>query len=173
MATLQKRLKRAGIVAVFTFGFTALAAVLSGPGPATVGPAIAVFGWFVLAPAVAIFDLPVIDDGERETAGNGEDDETGPLETLQERYAAGEISEAEFDRKVERLLASGVDGTPSTHLDAGTDRGTDGDLSGTTDVFGDGVASVEDPTGDDGETGTDRTRDEEARTPGTETSAER
>lgn len=34
----------------------------------------------------------------------GSEDEEEPLERLKRRYAAGEISEAEFERKVEQLL---------------------------------------------------------------------
>lgn len=111
MVDTATRLKRAAIVAIFTFGVTALVAVLSGPGPAQLVAAIAVFGWFILTPFVALFDLPVIDD----EAATDEDDATAdPLETLRERYAAGEISEAEFDRKVERLLETDRDALAGT-----------------------------------------------------------
>lgn len=142
MASLRKRLKRAGIVAVFTFGFTALAAVLSGPGPATIVPAIAILGWFILAPAVAIFDLPVIDDEDERTTRNTDESEGGPLEELQKRYAAGEISESEFDRKVQRLLETGADGTGRDDPDAEflpTGSGLDGMADGSRD----GVTGVE------------------------------
>lgn len=35
--------------------------------------------------------------------------ETDPVTTLQERYAAGELSEAEFEAKLDRLLEAGVE----------------------------------------------------------------
>lgn len=104
----DRRLRRAGIVAVFTLGFTALASVLTGPGPNSLAPAIAVAGWFLLTPYVAMFDLPVIDDG----SGSSESAERTPLESLRDRYAVGEMSEEEFDRKVEKLLATEQAGPP-------------------------------------------------------------
>ncbi|VTT86691.1 hypothetical protein DM2_2729 [Halorubrum sp. DM2] len=42
-----------------------------------------------------------IDDEEDETVT---DDEPGPLESLRDRYARGELTEDEFERRVERLL---------------------------------------------------------------------
>jgi len=38
--------------------------------------------------------------------GTDEDTEADPLMTLQKRYAAGELSEAEFERRLDRILES-------------------------------------------------------------------
>jgi uncharacterized membrane protein len=43
---------------------------------------------------------------DREAAASEDDADADPLATLQERYAAGEISEAEFEQRLDRLLES-------------------------------------------------------------------
>lgn len=42
--------------------------------------------------------------GEADAAETGDDERTDALDALRERYASGEIDEAEFERRVERLL---------------------------------------------------------------------
>jgi len=67
-----------------------------------------VVGWAVVTPLVAIlFDV----DDEKEEAATRETPESAAttttsdaLETLRDRYARGELSEEQFERKVERLL---------------------------------------------------------------------
>lgn len=82
-----------GLVAVVTFALTALSAVLSlGALPAV----IAIFGWFMVVPVLAI--LTYYDEDADESA------ETDPLAMLRERYARGELTEAEFERRLDRLL---------------------------------------------------------------------
>jgi uncharacterized membrane protein len=100
MAT-NARFRRAGLAAVLTFGLTALMAVL--PGPEFVPAAVAVTGWFLLTPLLAVGAIPRVDSASEE-ADSGPTAEADPLSTLQERYAAGEISETEFERRVERIL---------------------------------------------------------------------
>lgn len=108
---IWRRVKYAVVVAVLTFGLTAATAVAippsaAGPGfPGALIPLIAVVGWFVVTPLILLLGVPFGGD-EAET------DDRDPLERLRDRYAAGEISEAEFDRKVERLLETDVDRTP-------------------------------------------------------------
>lgn len=96
--TTNARLRQAGLAAVLTFGLTALLAVL--PGPEFVPPAVAVTGWFLLTPLLALGAIPGVDPDE----GDREQATADPLSTLQERYAAGEISEAEFERRLDRIL---------------------------------------------------------------------
>ncbi|MFO7927322.1 SHOCT domain-containing protein [Natronomonas sp.] len=97
-----------GIVALIVTG-TWLAALLSGQGwwlP------FMLFGYIVIVPVVAILFGDADDVAEwwdDETAPETVDVETAdaepePLQTLRDRYARGELSDAEFDRKLDRLL---------------------------------------------------------------------
>lgn len=88
-----------GLVAVLSFGLTALFAVLS--LEALVAPTF-VLGFFVLLPLIAILgdDLSIVQSEDQTVSTDG----LSPVERLRERYAAGEIGEAEFERKLERLI---------------------------------------------------------------------
>jgi hypothetical protein len=82
------------LVLVVTLGLSALTAVLSlGALPAVV----TIVGWFLVAPVLAI--LTYYEDDEND-AGDADD----PVATLRERYARGELTEAEFERRLDRLL---------------------------------------------------------------------
>lgn len=69
---------------------------------------------FMLIGYIIIVPLTALVFGDREEIAEWWEDEdvtipeetneTDPLETLKNRYAAGELSEAEFERKLERLL---------------------------------------------------------------------
>jgi hypothetical protein len=108
------------VIAVATLPVGILTALFVGLVPAAV---VFVVGWLFLVPVVAILQDALGEPGPVEEAvstamtdavseaaseatsgrspsGNSED----PLETLRARYAAGEIDEVEFERKVERLL---------------------------------------------------------------------
>lgn len=87
-----------------------------------------VLGWFVLAPlAYSLADADSERAGVRErgvesdresTADHGSRSTT-PMEHLQRRYAAGDLSEAEFERKLEQLFElEEVDLDSIPHLDA-------------------------------------------------------
>jgi uncharacterized membrane protein len=97
MEVTKPRLQRAVLAAVLTFGLTALVAVL--PGPEFLVPAVAVTGWFVLTPLLAVGLLPGVEFEDERSPSSSD-----PLTSLQERYATGEISEAEFERRVERIV---------------------------------------------------------------------
>ncbi|WP_158055461.1 SHOCT domain-containing protein [Halorussus halophilus] len=96
------------VLAVLSFGLTALAAVL---GFGSLVPIIFVIGMFILVPLVAILgdSLPMVEEEyaskgtavEQQSANTTQDD---PLEELRSRYARGELSEDEFERRLERLL---------------------------------------------------------------------
>ena len=93
------------IVLVVTLGLAALTAVLSlGALPAVV----TIVGWFLVAPVLAI--LTYYEDEEDTT------DVDDPIATLRDRYARGELTEAEFERRLDRLLESETAG-PSTAAD--------------------------------------------------------
>jgi uncharacterized membrane protein len=84
------------VVAVVTLPLGILTALFVGTEEAAV---VFVVGWLLLVPLIAIV-------GD-ELAGAGEEDgeePAGPLEELKGRYARGEIDEAEFERRVDRLL---------------------------------------------------------------------
>ncbi|TKX50415.1 SHOCT domain-containing protein [Halorubrum sp. ASP121] len=56
------------------------------------------------------------DSGDAPTDGRNTDSTDDALSTLQERYASGELNDAEFEDKVERLLESDRDDAQS-HLE--------------------------------------------------------
>ncbi|MFQ3293557.1 MAG: putative membrane protein [Halobacteriales archaeon] len=69
-------------------------------GLETLAMATFVIGWFFLVPVLAIL-------GDALSATTDESaTSTDPLEVLRERYAKGEISEAEFERQVRHLIAT-------------------------------------------------------------------
>jgi uncharacterized membrane protein len=85
------------LVAVLTLPVGVLLAVF---GPIEYAIATFVIGWFLLVPVLAIVGDVVFDrSADPETS-------VDPLETLRERYARGEMTEAEFERQVEQLLAT-------------------------------------------------------------------
>jgi len=91
-----------GTIAILSFGFTAMAAILGG---GTLVPALFVFGVFVLMPLVALLgeDLPLVAEPNSEDAdvtATADD----PVELLRERYARGELSKEEFEARLDRLL---------------------------------------------------------------------
>ena len=102
MSTLRERFGEHPVA------ITALLVLGLGLPPAIVGVQIATsliftLGFFVVVPLVYL--LYGGDDDETEAASSDatavEDD---PVEELRRRYAAGELSDAEFERKLDRLL---------------------------------------------------------------------
>lgn len=107
----------------------------------TVGISLMFFGWFVVAPLYHFWwshrsSSPITDGSRRQgrstdrsrlsvpSTDEGADDD--PLAILQRRYADGELSEAEFERRLEHLL--GVEGLDLDRLaDAARDRSADRD----------------------------------------------
>jgi uncharacterized membrane protein len=63
-----------------------------------------VLGFAVVLPAVGILVDRYPRSGEGSTDGAASESEDDALETLRERYASGDLGEAEFERRVERLL---------------------------------------------------------------------
>lgn len=91
--------------------------------------------------------------GDEATGTVGADDEADPIARLQRRYAEGELTEAEFERALDRELGDGTDQGRGGGGHAG--RGHGGDGRGD-DGHGD-AGSVEDGTVSDVELDGDRT----------------
>jgi uncharacterized membrane protein len=97
------------VIAVLTVGLTALSGAL-GLGPVT--GLVAITGFLLVLPLTAILGdrLPwVASDAEAESetvnwTADREDGDDHAVARLRERYAAGEIDEAEFERRLEALL---------------------------------------------------------------------
>jgi uncharacterized membrane protein len=91
------------VLSVLTFGLTAFFAVV---GLGFLVPTTFVLGFFVVVPLVALLGdaLPIV---ESETDGVEVDRRPvadDPVDRLRERYAEGELTDAEFERRLERLL---------------------------------------------------------------------
>ncbi|MBV0900360.1 SHOCT domain-containing protein [Haloarcula salina] len=102
------RWKLAAVIGVLSLGVTMLASV-AGFG-SSLAPAALITGWFILIPLVALLgsDLPLVespgDDGEPTVEDVPTVDSKSPVEQLRERYARGELSDEEFERRLDRLL---------------------------------------------------------------------
>ena len=92
----------AGLVALLTFGLTGLVAVLGG---GTLVPVIAILGWFILTPLLFFYGETVADLVVGPPADDDGDVSEDPVETLKRRYAEGKIDEAEFERRLDDLVA--------------------------------------------------------------------
>ena len=104
------RWKLVATIAVLSTGLAMLA------GAAGFGGSIAsvsiILGWFILAPLVALLGskLPMIESPEDETAQHETDARktteptVDPVDHLRERYARGELTDSEFERRLDRLL---------------------------------------------------------------------
>ncbi|WP_137284460.1 SHOCT domain-containing protein [Halorussus salinisoli] len=93
-------------LSVLTFGLTALAAVL---GLGSLVPVIFVLGFFIVVPLVAILgdSLPMVGTGDDDVSVKSSVSDTSEddaIDELRARYARGELTDAEFERRLERLL---------------------------------------------------------------------
>lgn len=87
------------VVAITTLGLGVLAAIL-GVGQFWV---IFVIGWLLFVPLIDTVGADVI-GWLLDRSDEPIDEESDALATLQNRYASGEIDDAEFERQLERLL---------------------------------------------------------------------
>ncbi|QRV14586.1 SHOCT domain-containing protein [Haloterrigena salifodinae] len=91
---------------------------------------ITIVGWFVLTPILLFWGdevaLLLEDDGPTDATRTGEPAaDSDPLEELKRRYAAGEIDDSEFERRLERLVA--VDELPDDAIGASAPTETTAD----------------------------------------------
>ena len=97
------------LIGILSFGLTALLAVLLPTALGPLIPATFILGFFILIPLVAVLgeDFPLV-AADDEAAASADSTATGsaerPVAALRERYASGEIDEAEFERRLDRLL---------------------------------------------------------------------
>lgn len=84
---------------------------LAGMATETASEAVATVGWFVLTPLFLLWgdDIAAILYGDEywtETdEGRGVEEEYDAVEELKRRYAEGELSDEEFERRLDRLIA--------------------------------------------------------------------
>lgn len=113
------RLQLIGVVAVLSFGLTAL---LSVAGMTPLVPIPFILGFFMVIPLIALLGerFPLVesskDQSKQAAAALPERD---PVETLRDRFARGEISQDEFERRLDYLVATeGLEFDVSKELDA-------------------------------------------------------
>lgn len=93
------------LIGVVTFALISLAGLAGLEG---IAGALAIVGWFLLTPLFLFWGEEIADllfDESTEgpsTGAEAADDDA--LEELKRRYAAGEIDDAEFERRLERLV---------------------------------------------------------------------
>ncbi|MFB6140183.1 MAG: SHOCT domain-containing protein [Halosimplex sp.] len=121
-----------GIVAVATLPLTALASIFVGETAAGV---VAIVGWLFLVPVLAVLEdhvdlASLLDRGESADATPATDAEESDdaLQRLRERYAAGEVDDVEFERRLERLLETEGIEVPD-HVDLDRTAGAGADVS--------------------------------------------
>ncbi len=91
------------LIGVVTFALISLVGIA---GLEALAGAIAIVGWFLLVPLFLFWGEEIADialEGDSEPNHSVDD----PFEELKRRYAAGEIDDEEFERRLERLV--GVD----------------------------------------------------------------
>jgi len=104
------RWKLVATIAILSTGFAMLAGA-AGLGN-VLAPIFIILGWFILAPLVALLGskLPMIESPTAESDSDEADmtmssePVADPVDQLRERYARGELTDSEFERRLDRLL---------------------------------------------------------------------
>ena len=95
------------VVGVATLPLMMLAGAL---GIEALAGIVMIVGWFLVTPLLMFFGDQIAAALFAEDVE--EHDENDPLAILRERYARGELTEAEFERRVERLLETESESAP-------------------------------------------------------------
>ncbi|ELY49335.1 SHOCT domain-containing protein [Natronolimnohabitans innermongolicus] len=107
------------LIGIVTFALISLAGIA---GLEALAGVIVIIGWFLLTPIFLFWgdEMATLLFGEESSESTLEPREAEPdaLEELKRRYAAGEIDDAEFERRLERLVA--VDDLPDDLFDGAT-----------------------------------------------------
>jgi len=123
------RWKLVATIAILSTGVAMLAGAV-GFGN-VIAPVSIILGWFILAPLVALLGskLPMIESPADETeldkpdALNEAKPTMDPVDHLRERYARGELTDSEFERRLDRLLETEtLSANSGTENEAGDDR---------------------------------------------------
>ena len=118
--SLARRLLEAlpAVAAVGTLPVGILTAIFVGGQAAAV---VFVVGWLLLVPLGGVINEEILADesDSEETTDAGD-----PVATLRERYAAGEIDDVEFERRLEEILATeDVEVPPEVDVESDDDAG--------------------------------------------------
>lgn len=93
------------VVGILSFGLTAIGGAI---GLSTLPGVIFLLGFFVLIPLILVLgeEFPLVEPAEEVQPVEQVQPtrERDPIEELRRRYARGEISETEFENRLERLL---------------------------------------------------------------------
>lgn len=113
------RLQLIGVVAVLSFGLTAL---LSVAGMTPLVPIPFILGFFIIIPLIALLGerFPLVESSKDQSEQTPlPRPERNPVETLRDRFARGKISQKEFERRLDYLVATeGLEFDVSKELDA-------------------------------------------------------
>ncbi|KAA9405304.1 MULTISPECIES: SHOCT domain-containing protein [unclassified Haloarcula] len=104
------RWKLVATIAILSLGIAMLAGVAGFGGP--IASMSIILGWFILAPLVALLGskLPMIEspaaepDSDETEMTTASEPTVDPVDQLRERYARGELTDSEFERRLDRLL---------------------------------------------------------------------
>ncbi|WP_336330293.1 SHOCT domain-containing protein [Haloarcula sp. CGMCC 1.2071] len=104
------RWKLVATIAILSTGFAMLAGA-AGLGN-VLAPIFIILGWFILAPLVALLGskLPIVEspaaepDSDETEMTTASEPTVDPVDHLRERYARGELTDSEFERRLDRLL---------------------------------------------------------------------
>ncbi|QKG93060.1 SHOCT domain-containing protein [Halorubrum sp. SS5] len=107
LPTFEKK-RLIGLIAILSFGLTSLFAVLLPTALGPLIPATFITGFFILIPLVLVLgeDFPLVAADEPDAPAASDATAERPVAALRDRYASGEIDEAEFERRLDRLLAT-------------------------------------------------------------------